>query len=228
MSTTAPAPEPAAERAPEFDSDDVADVARVMVEAVHDPDLASIRGRVVDRFERPIDGVEVQASVRVFPFARRSAATETAADGWFEIRDTIPGRASLRFVHPEYCSVDLRSVELAAGRRTEIPVVRMFGGSEVKGVVRVDGKPAGGLQLWILGESGPRARAESAAAISDRAGEFTLRERLPPGKYRVLVMPAMQFGPFARISSGKVVVAEFDLVPGQAAHFVSVDLESKQ
>ena len=198
---------------------------RVEVEEAGSRDFATVRGRCVDRFGEGIEGVQVDGTVRMFPIRRRTARVETDADGHFVVRGVSPGRARFTFKHPDYCELTSETRKVAVGERVELGELPMFRGTEVTGHVHVDGQPARGIQLWLLPEKGqPAARGRGDAVFSGRDGHFKARRRLPPGRYRVLAMPALQFGTIA--SRGAFIVSEFDVVAGENERKIHVDIRT--
>ncbi len=202
------------------------DAGREQVET-GDPRLVHMRGSVVDVEGQPIEGASVRVSITLFPITRRSYDAVTDARGEFRIENMIAGRAAIGMKCDGYCEATLRARDVAAGERVELDPVTLHLGTEIDGEVRIDGKTAPGVQIFVVGRRDRRVQVSAATAVARKDGKFTLNHRLPPGHYRVLAMPALQFGPFSRARQRKVVVGEFDLVSGQAKHTVYVDIKGR-
>lgn len=105
--------------------------------------------------------------------------------------------------------------------------------TEVSGTVRIDGKPAGGVQVVFqpLDASRPRAIAQT-----DKEGRFRLgrqgpgnRQGAASGKYRVLLFTDTD-GPNPVLIPAEYNTSstlEFEVIPGQANVF-DVDIQTKK
>lgn len=153
------------------------------------PNHIAVRGRVVDRAGRPVEGAEVCLTPQGAEFESHVVAT-TPADGSFELE---PVQASAVYVHackagfaPSARVLD-RTIP---GKTFEVELVLAGPGASLSGTVRdARGEPvAGALVLagpeegtsW-LGDNGDRHLLPGGSATrSDQAGHFEFLS-LPPG-----------------------------------------------
>lgn len=198
----------------------------VAAEPAPDPGRINVAGTVVDLSGEPIEGVHVTVSIAVFPIYRRSKHARTDANGRYSVRNLFPGKLSLSFRKQGLCDVRVRPSEVSGGETVEVETVTMSAGTRVWGVLRVDGKPQSGVQIWAAGEKEAKVRGRSAidSTTSKSEGKFEFPGRFRPGHYRVAVAPLYATGV---MRSARWMVAEFDVAPGQVGHFLPIDVRSR-
>jgi protocatechuate 3,4-dioxygenase beta subunit len=203
-----------------------------------------IDGTVVDEQGRPLAGVTVRTLPNDFdenpftkmfkdmiPFTITQTTVQTNANGEYSFRLLNSGTYQLKFIHPEHYDVSLRNNEVVAGVPLKVKQLVMQRGTQVSGVVRVDGVPAAQTKVTVTAlpdPSQPGAALLSAESISDEQGNFVLPKRMPPGNYTVMAARQTLANPILQIADFHKTRQEFTLVPGQQTFHVQINIPSQQ
>ena len=84
---------------------------------------AEIRGFVVSRPETPLAQARIEARDENGRLAMQYATS--IADGSYRLADVMPGRYTLKLSASGFSSTEIRNVEVANGRVTVVPAVRL-------------------------------------------------------------------------------------------------------
>src|SRR5262249_25530301 len=126
--------------------------------------------------------------------------------------------------------VSLRDNEVTAGPPTKIKQLVMQRGTQVTGVVRVDGAPAGQTKVTVTAipdPSIPGATLFTAESISDAEGNFVVPKRMPPGHYNIMAARQTLANPILQIADFHKTRQEFTLAPGQQTYNVQINIPSQ-
>jgi hypothetical protein len=142
-----------------------------------------LRGRLVDRDNKPVEG-HVRASLKnADPRAQRVVASANVApEGSFTLKGLVSGTYQLTTTPKDHPSPDPMEVELREGLPADVKIVIEDGGAVEGTVVDDDERPMAGAFVEV---SGPKVRADrwyQAETLPD--GTFMLKG-LSPGGYRV-------------------------------------------
>lgn len=80
-----------------------------------------------------------------------------------------------------------REVTIAGAGDVQLLITAGQAHGELSGVAKLDGKPAAGVLVLLVPETGENLEENSRLDQSDSDGTFTLRE-IPPGKYRLMAI----------------------------------------
>jgi len=143
----------------------------------------SLRGRVVDREDKP-----VRAAVHAVPvemsMMRSGAVAQSEDDGSFVLRGLLPGKHGVTAYSNAHVRPEPVQVELVDERTPEVTLVMDSGGSIEGTVTDEDRRPIAGAEIMVMaqqpGWGGPPSRS-----LAD--GTFVIKG-VPPGAYRVWAM----------------------------------------
>jgi protocatechuate 3,4-dioxygenase beta subunit len=140
----------------------------------------SLRGRVVDREDKPVRAM-VHAMPTEMTTPRPGAFTQSEDDGTFVLRGLLPGKLRVMANARDHISPEPVEVDLADDRAPELKLVVDSGGTLEGSVVDEDRRPVEGAEIMVMGQQaggwGPPARS-----LAD--GTF-VQKGLAPGEYRV-------------------------------------------
>jgi hypothetical protein len=195
---------------------------------------ATVEGRVVSDSGEPIDGVTVRLRPltkdgqddvwRDHPDAVARKECKTVADGRFRFDRVSEGKFKLHTSCVGYRAPEPMPLEIALGDRVELPPLVLSRATEVRGIVRdADGKPAGGLQVYV-GWSPPGGSGRNAClAETDHTGAFALLD-VPAGNHVVKVGEDLGSEPLAEepieVAEGASLVVDFMLPRFAVVHGV--------
>jgi hypothetical protein len=144
----------------------------------------SIRGRVVDREDRP-----VRAAVYAAPISGGMRApggvAQTEDDGRFVLKGLLPGKHRVMAHAQDHVPPDPVEVELADERAPEVTIVVDSGGTIEGSVTDEDQRPVAGADIMVMGQ-GPGMFGPPVKSLAD--GSFVLKG-LAPGECRVWAAP---------------------------------------
>ncbi len=195
-----------------------APVSGVLLRVARSP---SVRGRVIARDGRPIEGARVVV-VAAQPRGRRDPsrlAADEGAVGPFPVRDDgsfdgqVPYSASEAFsvvvCSASHSPARLDPVALVKGQKEYVVEVALTAGVTVRGRVIADGRGAAGAVI-TFGQAGHGYTVPPARAVTDASGAFAI-ERVPPfGPEKMLVTASL----------AGFVDADADAVEGAALELV--------
>ncbi len=174
---------------------------------------AVLEGRVVDRESNGILGAkvyQVESSGR-----RRGDETSavTAADGSFRLGSLTPGPVALVVEHPLNADKFVET-NVRAGAVNRIEIV-LLGGGVVEGVVRLNGRPQAGQEVWLQLNDDSIGPSRTG---TDGVYHF---DKLPDGEAKISAQVNVD-GFHARsetdalVSDGSVTQVDFDFTTGQS------------
>ncbi|MCC6552756.1 MAG: carboxypeptidase regulatory-like domain-containing protein [Polyangiaceae bacterium] len=143
----------------------------------------SIRGRVVDREDRP-----VRAAVHAAPAAglprRPGAFTQSEEDGSFVLRGLAAGKHMVMASARDHVMPEPVEVDLLDERAPEVTIV-VDGGGTIEGTVAdEDRRPIAGAEIMVMGQ-GPGGWGPPVRTLAD--GSFA-QKGVAPGEYHVWAM----------------------------------------
>lgn len=152
-----------------------------------------IKGKLVNSEGKPVKGakvlplsmaggVRVQAAYIQDPFISEDGAVETADDGIFELKHLVPGKESIKVIHPDYAYSIVNDIEVKEGQTTEgINVVMPAGGTVEGYVYDAQGQALPNVTLYFQ---------DSYSFSSDeKAGRFVTVTTDANGYYRAEGLP---------------------------------------
>lgn len=145
-----------------------------------------VRGEVVDEAGLPVPAARVEVT------GANSLDAEADAEGRFEIVGLLPGSISLEASSPkgDLSTSALQSFDLVEGRAIEGTRLVVKKKRELKGLVAGPGGQGvpGALLFAILDGGGPILALAVPQAVTDVAGQFTLRLPAEAGRFHLAVM----------------------------------------
>ena len=201
-----------------------------------------IEGVVFGRDGAPLPGASVstlQGDLDESPVAKlfgglvpcniTKATVNTDAQGKFRIAMLNEGKYHVKVAHPDHFDVRFRELEVHSGQTLTVPDVRMEAGTVVLGLVRVDGVPAGQIQVAVSAVVDPARPGVPfhCEAQTGSDGKFTLGRRLPPGRYQIVASRQTAENPFVRIMDYSKTKQEFDVGGAQNQYLVELQISSK-
>lgn len=159
-----------------------------------------ITGFICDSLGKPLKGALVITLPANIPESRmllndaekidtnitRTGAS-TGEDGSFTLNLLHPGRYFLRAYHSEHCNTSIQDVVVRPGQPVQLPTIQMRSGATLSGNVKVDGELAGWVKITVSpANEAANATLKCFETFARKDGHFALKERLPPGTYRVL------------------------------------------
>ena len=205
-------------------------------------DGGSLAGTVVGADGRPLGGVRITTQTNEWednpiqeifgvmaPAKISMMDIRTGENGEFRMEKLTPGTYQLLFQHPEHTTTSVRDIEIVEGQRTDLQPVQLVQGTQVLGIVMVDGVPAAQVKVQVSTAPDPSRKDGrglfSANAISDDLGQFVIPKRLPPGRY--MSNAGRQGSPFLMVVDYQQTKQEFEVLPGQVQHRLQFQIRTQ-
>jgi 5-hydroxyisourate hydrolase-like protein (transthyretin family) len=157
-----------------------------------------------------------------------TTSTKTDAEGRYRLNMLAPGEYQVKFVHPEYYEVTLRSQMVATGETTRLQDVVLNAGTVISGLARVGGKPAAQVKVTVNTAPDPTQTDINSMfhceTITGNDGQFTLPKRIPPGRYQVMAARQNLGNPLLQIADYAKTKQEIVLAQGQTKFTLNIQI----